>query len=346
MSSPPPLSLVAKALIVAAPTVESSILAMALSQSIGEGAWSAWIEGGETLYPFEGTNNFGAIHATERFARTYAHGGSISVPDGSGGTTKIQYGDGWGMVAFLDHAPGPYITRMAVYPSLLAGAVEFLGLIKAYVNLANVKDANDFAAQLYVHNYFEGFHPNRTILANRAAAYEAASWSDDDAANIADYAAMISGNLAAAQRALAAAPNDAGDPSAMIQGLTFAPLGLRLTPSGRVLDHTLKLVSGSPHTVEHARQILGDYSPPAGAISIEDALGSPAGDGVWLFPDGVEVPAEVPPAPAPRTVTTRQAEGIAAGSVIAGAAIGVALLAAGLKFRPDWFPVFAGGARA
>ena len=335
MANPPPLSLVAKALIAAAPSIELSTLAMALSQSMGEGAWSAWLDGADTLYPFEGTNNFGAIHATEGFAKTYANGAALKVPDGSGGSTTIQYGDGWGMVAFLDHAPGPYVTRMSAYPSLLAGAVDFLRLVTAYVNLANVKDTSDYAAQLYVHNYFEGFRPNRTLLANRAAAYQAGTWSDDDLANIAAYASMIDANLASAKRALTAAPSDSGDPSAMEQGRTFAPLGLRLTPSGRVYDHTGQLVAGAPHTVDHARAILGDYHPGAGQISIDDALGSPGGDGVWLFPEGVEVPAESAPAPAPKTLTTRQAEEIGAGAIFAGVAFGAALLAAGIKFRPD-----------
>jgi hypothetical protein len=345
MAKPPALSLVAKALITARPSIESSILAMALSQSIGEGAWSAWSEAGELLYPFDGTNNFGAIHATERFAKLYVDGGAVSVPDGSGSFTSVQYASGWGMVAFLDHAPGPYITRMAVYPSLLAGADEFLSLIERYVALATVSSVGDFAAQLYVHNYFEGFHPNRTVLANRAAAYQSGAWSDDDQANINDYAGMISANLASAKRALEAAPSDGGDPSAAQHDRSFAPLGLRLTPSGRVYDHTGKLAPGAPHTVDHAREILGDYRPGAGQISIDDALGSPRGDGVWLFPEGVDVPAEQAPAPAPKTITTRQAEALGAGAVVAGVVVGAALLAAGLKFRPEWFPAFA-GARA
>ena len=242
MAKPPALSLVAKALITARPSIEPSILAMALSQSIGEGSWSAWTEAGELLYPFDGTNNFGAIHATEGFAKAYVDGGSVSVPDGSGSFTSVQYASGWGMVAFLDHAPGPYITRMAVYPSLLAGADGFLSLIERYVSLSGVSSVTDYAAQLYVHNYFEGFHPNRTILANRAAVYQSGAWSDDDQANIADYAGLINGNLASAQHALAAAPSDSGDPSESPKDRTFASLGLRLTPSGRVYDHTGKLV--------------------------------------------------------------------------------------------------------
>jgi hypothetical protein len=344
MGTPPPLSLVAKALISVAPAVEASILAMALSQSIGEGAWSAWSENGALLYPFEGTNNFGSLHATERFAEAYANGGTFDII-GSGGKDTYGYDSGWGMVAFLDHAPAPYITRMAVYPSLLAGARAFMGLLTSYVNMAAVSGVSDFAAQLYVHNYFEGRHPNRTVVTKRAAAYQAGSWSDDDQANIADYAGLISGNLAAATTAIAAAAAEPGDPTLASHGPPFAPLGLRLTPAGRVYDHTGSLVTGSPHTVDHARDILGDYHPGAGQISLEDALASPEGDGVWMFPEGVGAPTEAPPAPAPATVTTRQAEGIGIAAALVGTAIGVTLVAAGLKFRPSWVP-FAGGARA
>jgi hypothetical protein len=339
MAKPPPLSLVAKALITAAPAIDGSILAMALSQSIGEGSWSAWDEGVDSFYPFEGTNNFGAVHATEGFAKTYAHGATISV---AGGASTFTYENGWGMVAFLDHAPAPYITRMAVYPSLLAGAAAFLGLITRYVNLAGVSSVSDYSAQLYVHNYFEGFHPNRTIVANRAAAYQSGAWSDDDQANIADYASLISGNLVSAQRAIAAVSAEPGDPWLPTHGPPFAPLGVRLTPSAKVFDHTLALVRGAPHTVDHARQILGDYQPSAGGISLEDALGSPGGDGVWMFPAGVDVPAEPTPAPAPATVTTRQAEGIGAVAIVAGVALGAAALAVGIRLRPHWFSSFAG----
>lgn len=343
MAKPPPLSLVAKALLLAAPGIDASILAFALSQSIGEGAWSAWSEAGVDYYPFDGTNNFGAVHATQSFAQQYVNGGSVVLATGSAGSAAqaIAYESGWGMVAFLDHNPAPYITRMAVYPSLVAGAVAFVSLVRRYVNLQLVKDVSDFAAQLYVANYFEGFHPNRTIVPNRKAAYEAGSWSDDDQANIADYAAMISGNLAAAQRALAAAPTAAGDPTLVTHGPPFAPLGVRLTPAAKVLDHALQLVSGAPHTLDRARQILGDYSPGAGGISLDDALSSPRGDGVWMFPEGVRTQPETAPAP-PATVPLPVAEEIGAGAVVAGLALGVAAAAAVFRFRPQWVEGFMG----
>jgi hypothetical protein len=102
MAKPPPLSLVAKALLAAASRpVSAAAMALVLAQSIAaEGAWASWNEGGADLYPFEGTNNFGAIHATQKFAAAHADGG------------------GFGMVAFLDRGAGPYIARMSVYPSL------------------------------------------------------------------------------------------------------------------------------------------------------------------------------------------------------------------------------------
>lgn len=307
MAKPPPLSLVAKALLGALtqpPTVAA--LALALAQSMGEGAWSAWQESGADLYPFEGTNNFGAIHATRSFASAHANGG------------------GFGMVAFLDHGQGPYVARMAVYPSLSAGASAFLSLVRSYVDLDNVAGANDYAAQLYVHGYFEGFHPNRTLLAARAAAYRNNAWSDDDVANIADYAALIGRHQAAAQAALDAAAGELGDPTAPTHGPPFAPLSLRLTPAQ----------SYAPHTMEHARALLGNsaVNPPAGAISLADALAAPLGDGVWMFPDG--------PAPVARAV----AEELAGAAVVVGAAIGLAASAAILRWRPEWVPRF--GVRA
>jgi hypothetical protein len=334
MPSPPPLSLVAKALLSAGgAAMPAAAAAMALSQSIAaEGAWG-WKSNGEDVWPFQGTNNFGAIHATRSFAERYAQGGDVLVATSSG-TSAVSYSSGWGMVAFLDHAPGAYVARMAVYPSLVAGAAAFLGLLSAFVDLANTTKPEDFAAQLYVHNYFVGFHPNRTTVDKRAAAYQSNAWSDDDVANIADYAAAIQSRLAVASAAIAAAASETGDPTDATHGPPFADLGLRLTPADK----------WAPHTIEHARQILGDagVSPPAGGISLADALASPRGDGVWMFPEGVEVssvPSPAPPAPVSRVV----AEEFAAGAAVLGALAGAALLAAGLKWRPEWFTF---GARA
>ena len=316
----PPLPLVAKALLAAwgsASPPPSASLAMALSWSIGEGAWASWSEGGVEVYPFAGTNNFGSIHATRSFAQAHAAGG------------------GFGMVAFLDHAPAAYVTRMAVYPSLAAGAAAYLAIVRSYVDLANVDTTRDYSAQLYVHNYFEGFHPNRTILANRAAAYANSTWSDDDEANIADGAALLSRNLPAAQAAMAAAATAAGDPSAASSGPPFAPLAVRLTPAQRL----------GPHTLEHARTLLGAAAtnPPAGAISLDDALASPGGDGVWMFPDGVPgpspSPAPVPPAPTVPRVVAEELGGLAA---LGGVVLGLAGAAAVILYRPGWIPNLGG----
>lgn len=335
MGSPPPLSLVAKALLSAGgAAMPAAAAAMALSQSIGaEGAWSAWQEGGVDVWPFEGTNNFGAIHATRGFAEKYAQGGDVLVQT-TAGPSSVSYSSGWGMVAFLDHAPGAYVARMAVYPSLVAGAAAFLGLLSAFVNLSTTTTPEDFAAQLYVHNYFEGFHPNRTVVDRRAAAYQSNAWSDDDVANIGDYAAAIKNHLGAATDAIAAAATETGDPTDATHGPPFADLGVRLTPAQK----------WTPHTVDHARQILGSaaVSAPAGGISLEDALSSPRGDGVWLFPEGVEVSATPSPAP-PAPVSRKVAEELSAGAAVLGALAGAALLAAGLKWRPEWFSF---GARA
>lgn len=314
MGAPPPLSLVAKALLLAAPGVDASIAALALAQSLGEGSWAAWHEAGEDLYPFEGTNNFGAVHATRGFADKYAGGATLIV-----GTPSVAYGSGWGMVAFLDHAPSAYVTRMAVYPSLFAGALDYVRLVERFVTLASVKDVHDYAAQLYVHNYYVGFHTNRTLVENRQAAYDTSSWSDDDIANIADYAALIGRNVPAAQAAIAAAPGELGDPTLASHGPPFAPLALRLTPA----EHL------APHTLAHARALLGAAadSPSAGAISITDALSSPRGDGTWMFPEGTA--AAAPEAPAPAPVPLARAEEGAVLAAIAGAALGAAAIVAG-----------------
>jgi hypothetical protein len=326
---PPPLSLVAKALIAAAPPgVPVAALALALAQSIGaEGAWG-WQDGGADVWPFEGTNNFGAIHATRGFAQRYEQGGDLTL-----GGVAVSYSAGWGMVAFLDHAPGAYVARMAVYPSLAAGADAFLKLLARDVDLANTTTAADFAAQLYVHNYFVGFHVNRTAVPNRAAAYRDNTWSDDDYANIGDYAAAIGRHVPAAQAALAAASSEPGDPTEATHGPPFAPLALRLTPSGGM----------APHTLDHARALLGQAAdrPPAGGIALADALNSPRGDGVWMFPEGVEVPAE-PGAATAAPVSRVRAEEFAGAAAAVGIALGLGAAAAVLKWRPDWIPTLGG----
>lgn len=309
----PPLTLVAKALLGAlSDPPPLSALALALSWSIGEGAWAAWTEAGVDVYPFAGTNNFGSIHATRGFAAAHA--------------TEA----GYGMVAFLDHGAGPYVTRMAVYPSLAAGARSYLALVSSFVSLSTVSSASDYSAQLYVHGYFEGFHENRTLLANRAAAYRDNSWSDDDLANIADGAALLSAHLPAAQAALTGAPAELGDPSEASHGPPFAPLGVRLTPAQK----------WAPHTIAHARQMLGQnaVSPPAGAISLADALASPSGDGVWMFPDGeASAPANPPAAPA-EPVARKTVVEVTGVAVALGALAGALVTVAAVKFGwvPSW----------
>ena len=254
----PALSLVAKALLAAwaleHPTAAPSAAAMALALawSLGEGAWTSYLLG---------TNNFGSIHATVGFANAN------------------DQTAGFGMVAFLDHgAAGAYITRFAVYPSLLAGASAFLSLVERDVNLATVKTPTDFATGFYVHGYYEGFQTPVTPVAQRAAALAAGTLTAADQANIAAGAALVSAHLSAAQAAVAAAPSDPGNPSAASVGPPFDTLANRLTPSSAY----------APHTIAHAQALLGNNAidPPAGAISLADALASPTGDGVWLFGPG------------------------------------------------------------
>ncbi|MGH2997692.1 MAG: hypothetical protein ACRDNM_00170 [Gaiellaceae bacterium] len=241
-----------------------SAIELPLAQLMGEGSLSRY---------FAGTNNLGAMHATANFA-------------------KIHAADkGFGMVAFLDHGPGgAYITRMSVYPSLSNGARALLDLVERMVDLPHVVDVNDFATQLYVHGYYTGFAAPVTPLAERAAAAAAGTLTAGDLTNIDAYARLISANLPAATAALHATQSYPGDPSAVNGGPPFAALAERLTPSRAY----------APHTLEHARTLLGDaaVNPPAGAISLDDALAAPGGDGVWLFghggaaPSGPSLPAE------------------------------------------------------
>lgn len=260
---------VARALIVAygakygaaSPPPQNAIVLPA-AQILGEGSLSRY---------FEGTNNLGAIHATQGFATAHAKDA------------------GFGMVAFLDHGPGggAYITRMAVYPTLSNGAFDVLQIIGRMVALPTVSSVSDYAQQLYVGGYYEGFSAPVTPLSSRAAAAAAGTLTAGDQANIASYAALISRNVAAATAGYQAAtsPSYAGDPSAVTHGPPFAALADRLTPSDAY----------APHTIEHAQTLLGAAatSPPSGAISLEDALAAPGGDGVWLF--GSDAPSSSTP---------------------------------------------------
>lgn len=249
---------VARALIVAygakygaSPAPSQNAIVLPLAQILGEGSLSRY---------FEGTNNLGAIHATQSFATAHAQD------------------PGFGMVAFLDHGPGggAYVTRMAVFPTLANGAFAVLQIVARMVSLPSVQSVSDYATQLYIGGYYEGFSAPVTPLSSRAAAAAAGTLTTGDQANIASYAALIQRNVAAATAAYQAAtsPSYSGDPSAVNVG-PFAPLADRLTPSDAY----------APHTLEHARVLLGAAadSPPPGAISLSDALAAPGADGVWLF---------------------------------------------------------------
>ncbi len=266
---------VARALIVAygakygaSPPPPQNAIVLPAAQILGEGSLSRY---------FEGTNNLGAIHATQSFASAHGHDA------------------GFGMVAFLDHGPGggAYVTRMAVYPTLSNGAFAVLTIVGRMVALPTVSSVNDYAQQLYIGGYYEGFSAPVTPQPQRAAAAADGTLTAGDQANIASYAALISRNVAAATAGYQAAtsPSYAGDPSAVNAGPPFAALADRLTPSDAY----------APHTLEHARTLLGAAadSPPSGAISLSDALAAPGGDGVWLFGSGAPAPASAEPSTSP-----------------------------------------------
>jgi hypothetical protein len=255
-ASPPSPADAAAALLAAysakhgAPPPSDEAIVLPLAQAMGEGSLSSY---------FAGTNNFGAMHATSGFARTHA-----ADP-------------GYGMVAFLDHAPGggAYVTRMSVYPSLAAGARGYLDLVESMATLSQVGSSADFAQTLYAHGWFEGMAAPATPIASRPAALASGAWTSADLQNIADYAAAIDRNVPAATAGLAAAKaGQAADPTAPSSG-DFAPLADRLTPAAAY----------APHTLEHARALLGAAadSPPPGGISIADAMNAPGGDGAWIF---------------------------------------------------------------
>jgi len=253
---------------------------------------------------FGGTNNLGAIHATSGFEK--AHTGEA----------------GYGAVAFLDHSPGggAYITRMRVYPTLVEGARGFLSLVSGA--LAHVASETDYATALYARGYFEGLSAPATPIAQRGAAWGQNAWTDADRANIASYANAITRTEAPARAAYAQLATYSGDPRSFVSGPPFASLEDRLTPADAY----------APHTLEHARALLGANAdnPPPGAISLQDCLSAPAGDGVWMFSAGGM------PSAQPGTVAhvPRPAWG-ALGALVAGAAA----LGAGLYFawqRPAW----------
>jgi len=258
--------------------VPSTGIALAFAWAIGEGSFTRY---------YAGTNNFGSYHATVRFQQAHS-----SAP-------------GYGMVALLDHAPLPYIARMRVYPSLLIGATDFLTLVDRDVGgLGTVQTAQDYAQRTYVAGYYQGFHTPVTPLAQRAAAAKAGTLTAGDQANIADGVSLLNCYLPEAQAAIAAAPSDSGDPSAVSVG-PFAPLASRLTPGPRLVDYTGATVTVSAHTLDVAAQILGPAatSPPAGAVSIADCLAAPGGDGVWMFTARSTAAAQSGRASAPSSAT-------------------------------------------
>lgn len=265
-------------------------------------AWALGPEGSFTK-PYTGSNNWGSYHATSSWIAAH----------------KSQ--SGFGLLAFMDHAPAPYIATMRINPSPLVGAQDFLDLVEHDVgDWSTLVDAKDFATRLYVAGYYGGFHPNRTPTAQRKAALAAGTLTVDDQANIADGAAAVARVESAAQYALALGLGEAGDPSASTIGPPFATLAERLT------------VAHPPHTIEHARELLssagggqvgassGLEAAQVGGISLADALAAPGGDGVWLF--GPQ------PQPAPSTAAASSiGAGVVAGVLVAAAAA-VALVVA------------------
>jgi hypothetical protein len=264
----------------------------------------AWAMGEGTFKPpYQGTNNWGSYHATAGFAKRHANDA------------------GYGMLAFLDHNPKPYITRMGIWPSPLLGARAYLDLVELDVgDLTAVVDELDYVTRIYVHGYFEGFHEPRTPVSQRAAAAAAGTLTPADQENIADGVTLVDSFLNDAQGAMAAQLQDGSDPSAVPSSRTFATLAVRLTPASKLVDYTGALVDGAPHTIAHARQILGpaaDTPPVPGAITIADAQAAPGGDGVWIFASSV------PQAPAPQpSASTRSSTAAGAIAAVAGVVLG------------------------
>jgi hypothetical protein len=253
-------------------------IAYPMGQAIGEGSFGDGMRG---------SNNWGMMHATVAFQR--AHASDV----------------GYGLLAVMDrNAAGFYIARMAIFPSMALGAAAFLDQVENDVDLATVQSLSDYARALYIKGYFTMTHAPVTPLQSRAAAAASGLLTPADEANIADYTArVLSPPLSTAQAALAAAATATGDPTAVTVGPPFAPLEQRLTPLG----------SQAPHTLAHARQMLGELAdhPPKGMVSVQDCIDAPNGPGVWLF----AVPATT------RTgVVTRALEDhpVATGAVAAG----------------------------
>lgn len=287
-----PLPLAAKALLRAysekhnGATPPALGIQLALAQAIAEGSFgNANLE----INPTMGMNNVGMMHATQAWAD--AHAGD----------------DGYGMVAFTDSGPrGFYVTRMMVLPSLLIGIAKFLDAVERNVDLANVKDAHDFAKQHYQHGYFQMSHPTASEINGGwpevTPMYPvnlrlAPDWEPNrsDAKNIDDYTnAVVRAGMPLAAAALAAAPQETRDPAVKSVG-PFAPLADRLWSDGR--KHTLEAA------IAHIQGPNLTNPPPGGGITLQSALDAPGGDGVWLF--GKAKPKPTPkPKPKPQSSGT------------------------------------------
>lgn len=228
---------------------------LALAQAFGEGTTAA---------VFRASNNVGSMHATQGFASAH----------------KDQAG--YGMIAFGENGgSGPYIAKMAVYPSLLLGARSFLDLAENNVggDLASVTTPESYSAAQYTRGYFTGTATPVTPVPQRAAAAAADTWTDADRTNIAAYAKLITSTQSRAQKAIDAMVTEPADPALANSGPPFAPLLERLGQGARKLT-------------EAEARLRFAKSVAAGGISIDDALET---DGVWAF--GVNYPKHAPPEP-------------------------------------------------
>jgi hypothetical protein len=275
-------------------TAPAAGISLAFSWTLVEGAWTS---------PFLGTNNYGSVHATQGFA------------------AKHSADAGYGMVAFLDVA----ITRMRVYPSLVLGGSDFLGFIEGSTSLGSVSSPADFASDLYCAGYYQGPHPQSgepavTPVSQRKAARAAGTLNASDTANIAYGTLACSNNWPRAQKAIADAASEAGDPSAVTVGPPFAPLSSRLWPDGK--SHTLD--DAIAHVGPSARKA------PAGYVSIDECLSTPNHDGVWMFGPVVAQPQLPAPTTQPTTPASSPAAPSSSGATIAVAVLGLTIAAGAL----------------
>jgi hypothetical protein len=263
-------------------------IAWPMAQAIGEGSFSD---------AFKGSNNWGASDAGVQFEKTHAAD------------------KGYGLLAFMDrNQAGFYIAKKAILPSPLLGAARFLATVEHAMDLTTVASVDDYAHALYLTGYYTGWHGPVTPLASRKAADAAGQLNEADKANIASYAHMTSLHLPLATSAIAAAAGVTRDPSVNTVGPPFASLEQRLTPGP----------GNAPHTLEHAREMLGEHAdhPWGGTFSLDEALDAPNGPGVWLF-------ATAPARKANLVARVLDEHPVGAGAVLAGVVtFGVAALGA------------------